>query len=119
MGRRILWGVAIVLVIVALAAVGIVVYDKASHWPTKQSEYADLSLGMPMNEVKYVKGYPTYVLEDPPPETAIDSPIWGYRILRETKDLKDGQHVEDYTAWEYEVPSQTRIDVEFDKAIRR
>src|SRR5712671_3172722 len=56
---------ASVLALLALGMAGVLVYEKIGDKPQKRMAYADLRLGMTMAEVKYVKGYPTDVLENP------------------------------------------------------
>jgi hypothetical protein len=88
---------ASVLAVFALGLAGVLVYEKIGDKPRKQTAYADLRLGMTMAEVKYVKGYPTDVLENPGKENGdIPKPPTRYRIVLPTKALKSEQHVEDY-----------------------
>jgi hypothetical protein len=70
---------------------------------------------MTMAEVKYVKGYPTDVLENPGTKVAEAlNPPSRYRLVLPTKEFKKDQRAEDYSAWEYEQPDQkNRINVDF------
>ena len=70
---------------------------------------------MTMAEVKYVKGYPTDVLENPGTKVA-DAPNLPslYRLVLPTKEFEKDQRVEDYSSWQYEQPDgKNRIDVDF------
>jgi hypothetical protein len=77
--------------------------------PSKQTEYAGLRLGMPMDEVIYADGVPDWVYE---PTTEGEWKGWD-RIV-ETKDLEKGKRVQDYDRWSF-TRVGSRIDVDFDK----
>ena len=136
--RRSLIALVSALALVALGVISVVVYERIPDTPQKQTGYADLRLGMTMAEVKYAKGYPTGVLENPGKETGDllkpnaamsdpppfdpskpfirePAPPTGYRVVLPTKALKNAQRVEDYRSWEYE-QADHRIDVDFDAA---
>ena len=84
-----------IVALFALSLAGVLVYKKVVNEPQKQTGYADLRLGMTMAEVKYLKGYPTDVLENPEKQKDTDR----YRIVLPIKNLKPDQHVEDYESW--------------------
>ena len=62
-----------------------------------------------------MKGYPPHVVKNtsknPDPKD-----VWGsFRVLDTSKDLKEGQHIEDYSTWTFDQDNQIfRIDVDFD-----
>ncbi len=60
-GRSFLWFFGGIVVISCAAYL----YSNYQPPPTKQFEYADLRLGMSQQEVRYVKGSPTAVFEEP------------------------------------------------------
>jgi hypothetical protein len=106
--------------LVALGVVGAFVYEKVRNMPRKQTAYAELVLGMTMPEVKYVKGYPPHVVKDAPKEPDPKDVWWQYpRVLDTLKDLKEGQHIEDYSTWTFDQDNQNfRIDVDFNVATK-
>ena len=114
---RSLAAIALFVSVLALGAFGIFVYGKLRELPQKQTAYADLRLGMPMGEVKYVKGYPQSVIEN---SENVDGQNKTERWreapeVYSTKTFKNDQHVEDYKTWSYELVDRgTRIDVVFD-----
>ena len=73
----------------------------------KQTEYADLHLGMTQDEVKRIKGYPPTVLED----TVVPGFPDGLKSFISTADLEKekGKRLEDYNEWSYDVTGG-RID---------
>jgi hypothetical protein len=107
--RRTLVATGWVVTVTALALTGVFVNEKLGSRPQTQTGYADLRLGMTMAEVEYVKGSPQYAMEKSEKQT---SPKW--TIWKPTKDLKDNEQIEDYTAWEYPGDDDTRVDVNFD-----
>ena len=87
---------------------GTFLYLKIVNAPTKQTEYADLRLGMTMGEAKYAKGYPSDVLGS-------DRNELGDRMVIRTDQLKDNQRLEDFNSWQFDTPAwPSRIDLEFD-----
>jgi hypothetical protein len=71
-----------------------------------QTEYAGLRLGMSPDEVMYIKGYPSNVVDETPKQNPFDAFI-------NTKDLKQGERVQDYREWLYENNQQGSIGVTF------
>lgn len=110
MQRR--WAAAVLAALfVAFVLGGFLFYDN----PRMETEYADLRIGMTMDEVKYVKGYPPYVVE----HSKTERPTWWESdpIVMPTNHLKEGQKVEDYRRWMFEIDNHgTRVDVDFDQA---
>jgi hypothetical protein len=80
LARRGMVALGLALVVVALGVVSVLIYEKIENMPRKQTGYADLLLGMTMDEVKYVKGIPTNVLGKPDP--------FGDRLMIPTNELK-------------------------------
>jgi hypothetical protein len=98
-------GVVSVLVL-AIGTWGVIyVWDQLPVSVSKQTQYAGLRIGMPQDEVMYIKGYPPTVFGEAENE--------GWQPLIETKKLEQGKKVQDYREWSYEI-SGGRIDVEFD-----
>jgi hypothetical protein len=121
--QRTLIALTSALVVGALGVAVVVVYERIQDIPRKQTGYADLRLAMTMADVKYAKGYPTDVLENPGKENVDTSklptgywrPPTGARLVIPTKSLNNNQRVEDYRSWQYEQTDQGyRIDVYFD-----
>jgi hypothetical protein len=90
-----------------LGFLGYKAYQKILNKPRKQTEYAGLRLGMEMQEVEYIKGDPDTVLT---PEGESDFEWW---TITNVKDLKKGEHLQDFPQWSYPIGEQ-RIDVTFD-----
>jgi hypothetical protein len=91
--------------------------EKVLELPQKQTAYANLRLGMAMAEVIYVKGFPQNVIQNPENLKNANKTEWwlAYPEVYPTNTLKNGQHVEDYRTWWYELDDRgTRIDVSFD-----
>jgi hypothetical protein len=107
--RRTLVATGSVATVTALALTGVFVNENLGSRPQTQTGYADLRLGMTMAEVKYVKGNPQYAMEKSEKQTSTKWTIW-----KPTKDLKDNEQIEDYTAWEYPGDDDTGVDVNFD-----
>jgi Putative abortive phage resistance protein AbiGi, antitoxin len=106
----------LLVALIALGLGGIVIYDLADDNSRTETGYADLRLGMTMDEVKYVKGYPTYILEYP--KITVEKPTWweNSASVIASSSLKDGQNVEDFRSWEFAIDDHgTRIDVDFDQ----
>jgi hypothetical protein len=85
-------------------------YDNYQPPPTRQSEYADLKLGMKQIEVSYIKGVPTHVFED-------DGSKPGLQKMIAVGELNQGQKASDFLAWSYEIYNG-RLDVDFDSEKR-
>jgi hypothetical protein len=110
--RRSLIGFASIIAFVALGLSIMFVYENIQEIPHRATAYADLRLGMSMAEVKYVKGYPTDVLENLGEESGDTK---GFRRVIAVTELKNGQKVEHYATWEYAQTDQKhRIEVDFD-----
>lgn len=90
------YGLLFVAAVVVIGA-GFWGYNLYKNRPTKQNSYLDLSLGMSMGEVKYVKGWPDYVLEE---SEDLD---WTKNFLRVNKTSDIGKlkkkDIEDYLYW--------------------
>jgi hypothetical protein len=81
------------------------------------AEYANLRLGMAMAEVINVKGFPQKVIQNPENLKKPNKTEWwlAYLDVYSTNTFNNGQHVEDYRTWLYELDNRgTRIDVGFD-----
>jgi hypothetical protein len=114
--RRIPKRSAFVFVAVALfgaACVGAVyVWDWLPTPVTRQTEYVGLRLGMPPDEVMYVKGYPPVVLAE-----EVNDPAWkGFFSVIETKSLENGKSVKDYRNWSYNAV-ESNLNVAFNDSM--
>lgn len=110
--RSSLMAVAAMVAFLSSILAGIFVFDKISNRPKKQTGYTDLRLGMTMAEVKYAKGYPPYVLENP--ESQKDTGPWMGNTVIATKDFAADQRAENYRSWGYETDAHgTRVDIDF------
>lgn len=76
--------------------------------PQLTTEYADISLGDSMAEVRYAKGVPTDVME---PDA--DNRLRGWLLNIPVAELPKGKQVTDYLDWSYDSEYQGRIDVKF------
>jgi hypothetical protein len=79
-----------------------------------QTQYAGLKVGMHKDEVKYVKGMPTDVLE--PLTTEGEMKGW-QGIITTSELLKQGKSVDDYNTWQYDL-GEARLDLDFDPQSR-
>lgn len=84
-------------------------YDqKYKFFPVKQNDYADISLGMTMSEVKYLKGSPSFVIEKGTPNSRI-------HFILGLNELKPEQKIEGFSGWGYEEKdSNHRLEIYFD-----
>src|SRR6202035_3519022 len=66
--------------------------------------------------VPAIQSYPTpkqiYLHVTPPTGNSEEATKW--TIWKPTKDLKDNEQIDDYTAWEYPGDDDTGVDVNFD-----
>jgi hypothetical protein len=108
-GRRTLKGFAFLILIGIIFGIGFAIHAKIKNLPSKQTEYADLRLGMTMAEVKYIKGQPAFVLADHDPNDKFPD----QRVLE-----AQGLRVDDFRSWQYDISKngQARLDVDFDKS---
>lgn len=92
-----------------LCFIGISLYDqKYKFFPVKQNDYANISLGMTMSEVKYLKGNPLFVIDN----NSSNSKIHFIRYLNE---FEPKQKIEDFLGWGYEEKdSNHRLQMYFD-----
>lgn len=74
-------------------------YQKIVNLPTRQTTYADLTLGMTMQEVKYVKGVPGMVNQTMKPWAPVA-----------TSELRTNQRIENYLTWIYASDPNTLED---------
>jgi len=95
----------------AIIGTGIFVYNTVKSTPSKQFGYFDLKIGMSMPEVQYVKGDPTNVLEAEIKD--------GGQAVVPVNALKQGDKIENYWFWAYELNDGLRLDVVFDKKTKR
>lgn len=84
-------------------------YDqKYKFFPVKQNDYADISLGMTMSEVKYLKGSPSFVIEKGAQNSKIN-------LLLQLNELKPEEKIEGFLGWGYEEKdSNNRLQIYFD-----
>jgi hypothetical protein len=102
-----------VAVLLSAAAAALFIFKDRFLPLSIQKEYAGLKLGMTMDEVKYVVGFPDGVLE--PTEKEGERKRW--QILTATKNLKD-KKVEDYSEWNFD-RNYGYIRVKFDNKEKR
>jgi hypothetical protein len=111
--RRIIKRVALVCLTLfllgAAAGMGMYLYNQLPVTIAVQTELGRVRIGMTQNEVKYVKGYPPYVLG--PKDDSSNFP--GHPVI-ETGKLPAGKNVDDYEDWSYAEYGGSRIDVRFD-----
>jgi hypothetical protein len=107
--RRATLALLFILALGVLTFAGVHIWDRIPTSIPKQTAYAGLRIGMPHDEVKYVKGYPPKVYG----EAATEGDWKGSQPVIETKTLEKDKRVEDYVDWSYDIEGG-RIDVEFD-----
>jgi hypothetical protein len=91
---------------IVVIGAGAYLYFNYEEPPTKQLGYADLKLGMSENEVRYIKGSPTEVME-------ADALSPGFDRVVKVDKLDQGRTVSDYPEWSY-TDTSSRIDITFD-----
>jgi hypothetical protein len=101
--RRVTVAVLTAVALGVLAFAGMRLWDQIPTSVPKQTEYAGFRLGMPQDEVKYVKGYPPKVFG----ELEKEGPYKGSRKLEMDK------RVEEYAEWSYDITGG-RVDITFD-----
>jgi hypothetical protein len=104
---------------VILVVLGAAAYGWIAWRPQKQTQYADLRLGMTMAEVKYVKGDPSYVLEISEPN-GLPPLSKSHHLVIPVRELETSQRVEEYFSWSFDLGEPgSRIDVDFDNSTKR
>jgi outer membrane protein assembly factor BamE (lipoprotein component of BamABCDE complex) len=109
--KIVLRGSAALASIVGLTALAVFSYSEFESIPRRPNDYADLTIGMTMDQVQYIKGSPSDVLDD--------DPRGGFRMVRAVKDIKADKKVQDYRSWQFSDATSSRLDVEFDPASKK
>ncbi len=94
-------------------------YSYISNLPKKSMSFEGISLGMDMNEVKYILGYPDSVLH---PEEDLNKgkrKKMGIQMVASKEDIERSPNgVSDFYDWQFEKGAK-RIDVGFDSSTSR
>jgi len=101
--------------LVGLGAIGLAAtwgYQKIANLPTRQTTYADLTLGMTMDEVRYVRGDPEFVVK-----TYVTRGLTAEEFLNavQVDDLKHDNDMKTYLTWGFPEKQQPWIVVSFDR----
>src|SRR5437762_2426291 len=89
--RRGVVGVGCAAVLVGVGVAAVTGYGWIAARPKPQTEYAEIRLGMSMADVKYARGYPSFVAEGPKPASEADKKLgmkWEkYQLLIPVEEL--------------------------------
>src|SRR5262245_27041073 len=92
--RKLLLRVSLaILSLILLSALTLFVYFKYENRVTKQNSYSDIALGMTVDEVFYIKGEPSSVLDSENKD--------GWYLIINTRDIKKGKTVRDFLGWQF------------------
>jgi hypothetical protein len=110
--RRTLKTMGAVIAFVVLAWGVIYAINEYTPGPSRQTDFAGLSLGMTMQEVQYIKGRPTAVYEPAPGGSK-------FKLLKNANKLDEGITPRDYLDWGYDADKDHRVSVEFDEETKQ
>jgi len=81
--------------------------------PPRPTAYAELKLGMSMDEVQYIKGLPNYVL-GPTIAKSQDDEFAGFQKFVKVGDIEKGKSILDFSDWAYGgTENGSRVDVSY------